>query len=245
MTSNVIEKTASNSESEVEQQESEAEASQENDDIRTTIRKKIKSIEFLRGVRIQLCNRLENYSRKWKFILFFMNVEAVIIVLLSLTNAIETIQIGRMNMSFDLISGIFTLYVILLQYYINSLNYSERSLRGRYHELELEDLNQELKMLSIKMNTEEIEMSEKEIIESYKKLVDQYQLAVKNNENHRDLEFKRTIYAIKLKAYERGKSKEKPEGQPPKDFTLDMALIYANTLLSIVMLFVICYVVIF
>src|SRR5690625_3506329 len=172
--------------SENSKREEDTKYASEVEDIHTVIMNKIKSMGNLRGSRIEASKRLENYSRKWNFILFFLNVEAIIIVLLSLTNTIETIYIGPINMSFALLSGIFTLYVILLQYYVNILNYNERALRLSYHQLEVEDLIQQLNLLKLKANLPETDIREKEVIEKYDDIVNKYQLVIKNNENHRD-----------------------------------------------------------
>jgi len=209
--------------------------------IHTVVKDKIKSMGNLRGSRIEASKRLENYSRKWNFILFFLNVEAIIIVLLSLTNTIETIYIGPINMSFTLLSGIFTLYVILLQYYVNILNYNERALRLSYHQLEVEDLIQQLNLLKLKANLPETDIREKEVIEKYDDIVNKYQLVIKNNENHRDLDYKRLKYDQAKRLHEKGKAKEAPTGKRSKDFTLDMALIYANTILAILMFGIVFY----
>ena len=213
--------------------------------IQKEIKRKLETIDLTRKIRIRLSERLKYYSRTWKFIFFVINIEAVIFVLLSLTDTVEAIKIGPLNMSFSLISGIFTIYVILLQYYINVLNYNERALQVHYHQLELEDLILQLDLLLVKRNTTEVALSENDTIEHYEQIVTQYQLALKNNENHRDLDYKRTKYDIKQYLYEEKISDEKPEGKRKKDFTLDMLLIGANMGLTVVMFLVIFYVVLF
>lgn len=210
--------------------------------IQTIVKKKIKSMGNLRGSRIEASKRLENYSRKWNFLFFFLNVEAIVIVLLSLTNTVETVHIGPINMSFSLLSGVFTLYVILLQYYVNILNYNERALRLSYHELEVEDLIQQLKILELKANLSEADIREEEFIEKYDDIVTKYQLVIKNNENHRDLDYKRLQYDFMKRMHEKDETGEALVRKRPKDFTLDIALIYANTILAIVMFCIIFYV---
>src|SRR5690625_892370 len=131
--------------------------------IQKEIKKKIDTIDLTRKIRIRLSERLKYYSRTWKFIFFVINIEAVIFVLLSLTDTIDAINIGPLNMSFSLISGIFTIYVILLQYYINVLNYNERALHVHYHQLELEDLILQLDLLLVKRNTTEVRSEERRV----------------------------------------------------------------------------------
>ena len=213
----------------------------EMEDIQTIVKKKIRSMGNLRGSRIEASKRLENYSRKWNFLFFFLNVEAIVIVLLSLTNTVETVHIGPINMSFSLLSGVFTLYVILLQYYVNTLNYNERALRLSYHELEVEDLIQQLKLLELKANLSEPDLREEEFIEIYDDVVTKYQLVIKNNENHRDLDYKRLKYDSMRRIHEKGQTGEALVGKRPKDFTLDVALIYANIILAIITFCIVFY----
>lgn len=232
----------------------------EKNPIYSEIKNKIDQISKTRRIRIEFTDRLTTYDLKWKFIFFGINIEAVTFVLLSLTNTIETIEIWNLNIPFDLLSGIFTIYVILLQYYINGLNYNERALQVHYHQLELEDLKSQLNLLLLKMKNKDT--SEKEIIEKYEQIVNQYQLALKNNENHRKIDFERRKFDEKMYEYEKelkeyeDKSKrskneittkepEKPEGKRKKDFTFDIVLIYANMILTIIMFLLIFYVVLF
>lgn len=196
-------------------------------DIETVIEQKDNKIHKARIARLNFSSRLSKYSRKWTFISFSMNVEAIIIVLLSLSRTIEIIHIGPFNISFNLLSGIFTLYVILLQYYINSLNYNERSLQLHYHQLELEDIKNKLQVLYLKKDRTGDNINEEEIINNYDKLIDQYQIAMKNNENHSDIDFKK-IYGKKI-----------------KDFSLDNILIYTNSVLVVSLLIVIIYLTVF
>lgn len=202
-------------------------------DIQKVVEKKIGSMERLRGSRIQSSNRLESYGRKWNFLFFFLNVEAVIIVLLSLTSTVEIVEVGPIHMSFSLLSGIFTLYVILLQYYVNILNYNERALRLSYHQLEVEDLIQQLKLLTLKAGLSKNGFCEEEFIEKYDEIVMKYQLVIKNNENHRDLDYNRVKYNT---------TKEVRVRKRPKDFTLDMALIYVNIILAVATFCIVFYV---
>ena len=213
--------------------------------IEKEINSRIYKILYTRAGRIELSKRLTGYSRTWRFIFFIINIEAVIFVLLSLTGNFKNIALGPIDISFGLVSGIFTVYVILLQYYINVLNYNERALRVHYHQLELEDLIVKLELLLVKNDTKETNISKQEMIKNYEQIVAQYQLALKNNENHRTLDFKRAKYDMDLKNYEDGNIDRKPVGKRMKDFTLDQLLIYANMVLTVVMFIVLFYVVFF
>lgn len=209
----------------------------ESRDVYVRVKKKSSSIAFARGCRIHLSKRLANYDRLWNFIFFAMNIEAVIIVVLSLTKTVGTITIGSFSMPFDLFAGMFTLYVILLQYYINALNYSERSYRSHYHQIELEDWTIALDKLVIKM--EEKLISRESVIDVYHHIVSKYQLSIKNNENHSDIDFRRTSHEKKLKEGMRTNNKAL------KDLSLDIMLIGVNTFVTISIIAMICYVVIF
>lgn len=162
---------------------------------------KIKTLDTTRQNRITLSKRLSRYSRRWRFIFFIINIEAVVFVLLSLTNTIEFIPLGDRKVSFNLVSGIFTIYVILLQYYINILNYNERALQVHYHQLEIEDLILQLKMLFIRQNSDGENISETNLIEQHDQIIAKYQLALKNNENHRTIDHRKNKYGRDLKKY--------------------------------------------
>lgn len=193
-------------------------------------------IDMTRRNRMNLSERLMRYSRRWKLVFFVINIEAVIFVLLSLTGTIENLQIGNFSISFSLLSGIFTIYVILLQYYINVLNYSERALRAHYHQLELRDLGLHLNMLLIKRETDGKNMTDKYIIEKNEEAIEKYQLALKNNENHRAIDNKLRVRGEQQRAYSEGKSKKRASFFAPLDFTLDNMLIIANAILTVIML---------
>lgn len=223
-----------------------------NETIQYAINRKLNTIDKTRRNRINLSNRLMRYSRAWQFIFFIINIEAVIFVLLALTNSVKDIKFWIVNIPFDLLSGIFTIYVILLQYYINVLNYNERALRAHYHQLELRDLALKLKVLLIRDNTEdhsdENYMKEQELIDEYETIISKYQMALKNNENHRGIDNRITMHGSELKKHlKKGLplADFKQQHPEPKDKTSDILLIYANGFLTIVMLIIILTVVLF
>jgi len=226
-------------------QQKKTEQSPSESTIKDKIKEQIEAIDTTRRTRIHFSKRLSNYSRRWRFIFFVINIEAVIFVLLSLTNTIETIKVGPMNVSFNLVSGIFTIYVILLQYYISVLNYNERARQVHYHQLEIQDLKLQLEMLFVKTNAPEIKMTDKMMVEQFQQIINQYQLALKNNENHRMIDYDRTMFRKAMSDYRKGKSSEKPKGKEKKDLTIDMLLIGANMTLTVIMFFVLLYVVLF
>lgn len=143
--------------------------------INSEINKKINSIDTVRNARIQASKRLENLSKIWNILFFFLNVMAVLFVL----SSIIIIQ----NKSFTLITSFYTLYVILIQYFILIQNYQERSLRFHYHQLQLEDTITELKILLLK------KAPDNKKIYQYNKIMERYSLKLPNIENHTDLDY--------------------------------------------------------
>ncbi|EPY6430787.1 SLATT domain-containing protein [Clostridium sporogenes] len=155
-------------------------------DVLKEVNHKISTINKTRENRINMSMRLKGYSDKWSLAFFFLNIEAVIFVTLSLAG--KDICKAFNNETFGVISGIFSLYVILLQYYINDLNYKERSLKAHYHQLELEDLILNLKTIIMIHNKDKKingKGSNEEVqIEKYNIIMNKYQTILKNNENH-------------------------------------------------------------
>lgn len=155
------------------------------------IEKKIKTLNKTRNTRIKMSLRLKDYSEKWKSILFAMNIEAVIFVLLSLGG--QEINPIFIDTTFTVLAGIFSIYVILIQYYINGLNYNERALKVHYHQLDIEDLILRLKDLITKSNSDENSLKEKEYIDKFNTIMFEYQTILKNNENHHPIDYERNI----------------------------------------------------
>ncbi len=161
-------------------------------DIGTEIEKKINTLNKTRNTRIKMSLRLKNYSQKWKSIMFTLNIEAVIFVLLSLIG--EDLNPIFKGATFSTVSGVFAIYVILLQYYINELNYNERALKVHYHQLEIEDLILRLKTVIINKNTKEVSFDEKKQLDYYNTVMYEYQMLLKNNENHEPVDYENNIY---------------------------------------------------
>ncbi|MFE3897588.1 MULTISPECIES: SLATT domain-containing protein [unclassified Priestia] len=194
------------------------------------IEKKIRTLDRTRDNRIEMSIRLKNYSDKWKLIFFCLNIEAVIFVLLSLGG--KEINILFSNSLFSLISGIFSIYVILIQYYINELNYSERALKIHYHQLDLEDLILKLKNLLLKYNTQKTNSDEMILIESFNSIMVEYQSMLKNNENHDLVDDKQNKYKnASAQILECQDQKDRSEIKPlkkPNDLTVDNIILLFN-----------------
>ncbi|WP_121614403.1 SLATT domain-containing protein [Mesobacillus foraminis] len=159
--------------------------------IKTEIEKKIKTLNKTRNTRIKMSLRLKDYSEKWKSILFVMNIEAVIFVLMSLGG--QDINPIFKEATFSVLAGIFSIYVILIQYYINELNYNERALKVHYHQLDIEDLILRLKDLITKKNSDENSLTEKNYIDEFNTIMFEYQIILKNNENHHPIDYERSM----------------------------------------------------
>lgn len=138
-----------------------------------------KRIYRTRMNRINLSERLKRYSKKWNIIIFLLNIEAVVLIIMVIS------QYKSNPMS--VFSGVFSAYVILLQYFINEQKYSERSLKSHYHQLELGDNIHELDNCISKIKLEE-KFEEKEILETRENVLREYQLTLKNNENHAEID---------------------------------------------------------
>lgn len=167
------------------------------------LKKKIKTYKTTKLNRINMSKRLTGYSHKWKLLFFVFNLLAVIFVILSLKSTYEFVDIYRWKVDFDVLAGLFTIYVIMLQYYINGLNYEERSLRAHYHQLEIEDLIlklQELTRIYSSLDHED-QQAREEVMTKFHEITENYQLIMKNNENHHDTDYKKAQYTRKLKAH--------------------------------------------
>lgn len=156
------------------------------------VEKKIYTIDIVRAGRIIKSQRLYSYAEKWKQIFFWMNIEAVIFLIVSL------VQLKNNDSVISLIvSGVFSVYTIVLQYYVDSLNYNERALRLHYHQLQLEQFILELKgMIFGWQKTETME------IETYLNIMRKYQIELGGYENHDEID--------REKAQEKGNKYLKP-----------------------------------
>lgn len=192
-------------------------------DIRKEIEKKINTLNKTRNIRINMSLRLKKYSEQWKAVMFLLNIEAVIFILLSLGS--QTLNQILSNNLFSIVSGVFSIYVILIQYYIGELNYNERALKVHYHQLDIEDLILRLKDLKIKENT----MEESNLIYEFNRIMNEYQTVLKNNENHDPVDYK---------TYIRETSKDKENLKRVRDFTVDNIVLKFNLILSILFPFI-------
>lgn len=191
-------------------------------DIRSEIEKKINTLNKTRNTRIKMSLRLGKYSEQWKVVMFLLNIEAVIFVLLSLGG--QNINPIFTNNVFSIISGIFSIYVILIQYYIGELNYNERALKVHYHQLDIEDLILRLKSLIIKDNSKENTLNENSLINEYNIIMYEYQTVLKNNENHEPVDYEKNA---------RENRNDKENLKKIWDVTVDNIVLKFNMILSL------------
>jgi ABC-type multidrug transport system fused ATPase/permease subunit len=191
------------------------------------INKKINTLNKTRNNRIEMSKRLKKYSDKWKFIFFFLNIEAVFLILLSLAGK-ELVPFNINPSYFSVFSGIFSIYVILLQYYVNELNYNERFLKIHYHQLEIEDLILRLKKLILLKNSNDDKIEEKELIENFISIMFEYQTILKNNENHDPVDNNKT-------KIENSTFNNIPIKNKVWDFTVDNILLNINMVLIVLL----------
>lgn len=215
----------------------------ENITILTEVLKKINTLNKTRNNRISMSKRLNKYSDRWKLVFFFLNIEAVVFIILSL-NTSNTNIISNDN--FSVYTGIFSIYVILLQYYINELNYKERATKAHYHQLEIEDQILELKNLIMINNSKNPKTNEYEMLKQFNKIMNNYQLILKNNENHASIDNqsngKKIIIdetdskEINQSGKKSEKSNLKSRNQKSIDFSLDNIILSINIIFVLVLL---------
>ncbi|MGD6992752.1 SLATT domain-containing protein [Sutcliffiella horikoshii] len=162
-----------------------------NINIHSELEKKINTFNKTRNNRIKMSTRLKNYSSNWKLVFFGLNIEAVTFIILSLGG--EKVSAKFDGTLFSVLVGVFSIYVILLQYYINELNYNERALKIHYHQLDIEDLIIRLKELIVCRNSKENKKNEFKMIEDYMVILHEYQTILKNNENHDPVDHLKSI----------------------------------------------------
>lgn len=144
--------------------------------IREEINKKINTIDKTRTNRIFASERLYNYSKKWEVVFFLMNVLAIIFL-------ISSTLVSNPSKLMTFVSGGFSLYTIVTQYYYNNLNYRERGLKFHYLELDLERLIIQLKALLRNSNMEDLDLERE-----YNCIMNNYISSLKGYENHEDID---------------------------------------------------------
>lgn len=179
------------------------ETEMKNENIVVKIEEKVKRLDVIRRSRINASERLDGYHQKWEKIMFCFNIEAVLMIIIMLLIG-ETEAIGGITQSqLVLYSSIFSIYVILLQYFVSSSNYRERALKLHYNQLDIQKCRYELEAL-----TEENTKNE------YNKIIDRYQVILHTSENHRDSDY--------------CKADKNPKWLKRHDFSIDHIVLFIN-----------------
>ena len=144
--------------------------------IRKEINKKINTIDKTRTNRIFASERLYNYSKKWEVVFFLMNVLAIIFL-------ISSTLVPSASKLMIFVSGCFSLYTIITQYYYNNLNYRERGLKFHYLELDLERL-----IIQLKTILRDTNMTDLDLEREYSYIMNNYISSLKGYENHEDID---------------------------------------------------------
>lgn len=171
------------------------------------IRKKLSGWKRTRSNRISASERFKKYDSRWGIITLFMNTLAIIMVLWTLKFPLKSGIDG-------ILSGGFSIYVILLQDLLGKRDYSARSLKLHYEQLEIESLRYRLKGI---YGNKYMDQRKKQQI--YNNIVNEYQASLRGNENHNKIDDR--LY----------NEKEDGKSQIKKDVTLDNAFIYINCII--------------
>lgn len=194
------------------------------DELNHEIQKKINGWKRTRYNRINISERLKKYSAHWNNIMFFMNAFAIILTITSLkfplNNEIDTV-----------ITGCFSIYVILLQYFLANQNYEKRSLKFHYEQLEIEKLRYSLKKL---LRDSSLSYQQKQ--EKYISISNQYLISLKNNENHEKLDDKAVKDELD-KSKEKSNNASSSKNKSFHDKSLDNIFFYLNLVLFVGVVF--------
>jgi hypothetical protein len=180
-----------------------------------SIDNKIEDWDRTRHNRIRASKRLNGYDEKWSVLMLFMNTVAVIFLFISFTGNSNIVN------SMQVISACYSAYVIIVQYFLSTKDYSARSLKLHYEQLEIETLRSNLRSLEFDQRST---TEEKELL--FQEIILRYQTSLAGAENHISLDNERA-------------NQEKAGIRISHDFTLDNLLIYANATLLGVIIFVI------
>lgn len=180
-------------------------------DVLYEIEHKIGTLDKTRNNKMKQSLRLEKYNEMWKVVTFILNIEAVIFVILSLSG----IALFDKNDNFKVVVSIFSIYVILIQYYVSGQKYGERALKAHNQQLSIEDLILSLKNLFIMKNSEGIDVRKTFLINELNRIMNEYQILLKNNENHAPIDYMSAVT-------------EHVSEKLVKDYTKDNLMIYFN-----------------
>lgn len=134
----------------------------------------IRKFKIVRKARILASERLGGYANKWDLYLLLMAILSSALLVVSLTLKDE-------GTARKVVSGCFSMYTVIIQYYVSTLNYRERALKFHYHHIEINKLKQELVSLnSLKASNR---------WRTFKVIMDKYDMLLQQQENHSELDY--------------------------------------------------------
>lgn len=170
----------------------------------TSIDRTIKRNSVIRQARIISSERLKKYSENWNTIFLWLNVIAIIGACLGISSIIGILkQPQSTSKLITFVSTIFSLYVILLQDFVSRENYSERSLKLHYNQLNLKRIINKLVCLKIYIESLSEEKVTKELLIHYNEIINERQAYLSGYENHDSLDYAQAKKAI----YQKNNSK--------------------------------------
>lgn len=154
------------------------------------IEENIKRNNIIRQARIISSERLKKYSENWNTIFLWLNVIAIIGACLGISNIFGLLsQPHKTSKLITFVSTIFSLYVILLQDFVSRENYSERSLKLHYNQLNLKRIIIKLTHLKIHLETLCEKEVDKKFLEYFNGIINERQAYLSGYENHDSLDF--------------------------------------------------------
>ena len=146
-----------------------------------SIQDEIRKLKIVRRARILASERLGGYANKWDMYLLWMAILSSALLVISLLVKDE----GLIR---KVVSGCFSLYTVIIQYYVSTLNYRERALKFHYHHIEINKLKESLQGLS------NHEYNFKTRNAKFKVIVEKYNLLLQQQENHSEYDYRRAKY---------------------------------------------------
>ena len=86
------------------------------------IQDEIRKLKIVRRARILASERLGGYASKWDMYLLLMAILSSALLVISLI-------VPNEGLIKKVVSGCFSMYTVIIQYYVSTLNYRERALK--------------------------------------------------------------------------------------------------------------------
>ncbi|MEX1378314.1 MAG: SLATT domain-containing protein [Eubacteriales bacterium] len=141
------------------------------------IKHKKDSFDKVRNARIEYSKRMRRSDNSWRISFFVSNFSAIFLFIISIYESDSTIA---------LISGAYSIYIILLQYTINEFRYHEKYILASRNELLIEKKIAKLKKLVRISSDKDSDYLEKK----YNKICDSYTKELEYFPNHSSRDFK-------------------------------------------------------